>query len=194
MVSHLYETIFIHIPKCAGTSVIEEFKKHDPSVDHGHIRISSYWGDQYANYYKFSFCRHPVDRMLSAYNYARLDESHWHKSKKGVNPHPAYKHLQDLSFEEHVEEIHKERDKLLRNHWVGCYQWHWDLQKNYVNDSVETFKIEEFQADMLPEKIKFVGAFGKMNESPNEKTDNIDSEVIEKIFDIYEPDYQYFNY
>jgi sulfotransferase famil protein len=71
MISHKYRCIFIHIPRCAGTSIetwlaghdwwaIESKTKHLLASQARKI-YSSVWD----HYFKFAFVRHPVDRMVS---------------------------------------------------------------------------------------------------------------------------------
>lgn len=68
--SYIDETrsIFIHIPKCAGTSVAKALYGDDP----GHHTADQY---HYANpvkferYFKFSIVRNPYDRTYSMYKY-----------------------------------------------------------------------------------------------------------------------------
>lgn len=66
---HELQTIFIHIPKSAGTSLGEALFHTGRT---GHFEWSLYRAedrDAFENYFKFCFVREPVSRFLSAYNY-----------------------------------------------------------------------------------------------------------------------------
>ena len=57
--------IFLHIPKCAGQSVESAFGfRHD----HSHHKRNDLPED-WRNYLRFTFVRHPISRFLSACNY-----------------------------------------------------------------------------------------------------------------------------
>ena len=88
VISETTETIFIHVPKCAGTSVKSVLRQWgfrlillDVQVDdihsgfykrgtaarmHRHIDP-----DQWGRSFKFAVCRNPYDRLFSGWNYAR---------------------------------------------------------------------------------------------------------------------------
>ncbi|MGB1055465.1 MAG: sulfotransferase family 2 domain-containing protein [Flavobacteriales bacterium] len=95
MISHKHRTIFVHIPKCAGTSV-EVMFLHDLGLTYAnraplvlrkneisdlgpprlaHLRASDYVRHHYISqslfesYYKFAITRHPFDRLRSTYVY-----------------------------------------------------------------------------------------------------------------------------
>ena len=75
------KTVFIHIPKTAGSTVstilrrpnLLNFTKHDPSpaIDkHSSLFVHlEQLGPEAADYFKFSFVRNPWDRLVSAYHY-----------------------------------------------------------------------------------------------------------------------------
>ena len=61
-------SIFIHVPKCAGTSVARSIYGSSDS----HLPISRYAAfdpKRFEHYFKFTFVRNPWDRLLSAYTY-----------------------------------------------------------------------------------------------------------------------------
>ena len=68
---HQYRAIFIHIPKCAGTSILETFG-HAGVRDHGRW-IDYQRGDRvsFSSYFKFSFTRCPAKRLHSTYQYLK---------------------------------------------------------------------------------------------------------------------------
>lgn len=95
MISHQHKTIFVHIPKCGGTSIDTAFLTDlnldwstrealllRPNNNHllgpprlAHLLISEYlkfnYIDevQFARYYKFALVRSPFSRVISIYNY-----------------------------------------------------------------------------------------------------------------------------
>ena len=78
MYSSLYRYIFIHIPKCGGTSVEHALSRHSSeSTGEKWARNHKAWRnkllfeliDKHPDYYMFTFTRDPVDRCISAYNH-----------------------------------------------------------------------------------------------------------------------------
>ncbi len=71
MISHKHKCIFVHIPRCAGTSMEYALVKQDWwSIDREtkHILASTakkLYGEHWDKYFKFSFVRNPWDRMVS---------------------------------------------------------------------------------------------------------------------------------
>ncbi len=76
MISHEYSCIFIHIPRCAGTSVEtwitgRDWWKVDPETKHLIASQAKYlYGDYWNKYYKFAIVRDPFDRMISCLTHA----------------------------------------------------------------------------------------------------------------------------
>lgn len=68
---HFDETrsIFIHIPKAAGLSVVDALYGVDSSAHFKWIDFYSKDKKKYEEYYSFSFVRNPADRLFSAYTY-----------------------------------------------------------------------------------------------------------------------------
>jgi len=117
--------VFIHIPKNAGTSIIEQLGMSP----HGHYSISNHPNFKEADH---SFCivRNPLDRLVSCYEYARMRESKWHsfEGRTPYGPHPDYHLLHDKTFKECLKLLGE--GKLQHQGWLPQWIWISDEQRN----------------------------------------------------------------
>jgi len=92
MISDKHRVAFIHIAKCAGTSIeaylknFEFYIKYHYHTTHRKLLES----DKYKNYYKFSFTRNPYDKMVSEFKWFTDQSNEWNspdcrKYYKGVD-------------------------------------------------------------------------------------------------------------
>jgi Sulfotransferase family len=71
---HHLKTIFVHVPKAAGTSIEKHLRQTDKDVVGGHTTALAYrrkYPVEFATYFKFAVVREPLDRFVSAYWYLR---------------------------------------------------------------------------------------------------------------------------
>lgn len=118
--SDRYQCIFIHVPKCAGTSVKQALNL--PGRGHP----SWHWfatnsPDKWNSYLKFTIVRNPWDRFVSAYVYATMKESYWHGEHAGL--HPDYPLLSQKSFVECCRLAQQQRQLLQHESWYPQYLW-----------------------------------------------------------------------
>lgn len=69
---HHLKTIFVHVPKTAGTSVEKALLGSPKDVVGGHTTALGFrktYPGEFASYFKFAIVRHPVQRFVSAYRY-----------------------------------------------------------------------------------------------------------------------------
>jgi hypothetical protein len=69
---HHLKTIFVHVPKAAGTAVEQTLRLLPTDVVGGHTTALGFqqkYGALFDQYYKFALVRHPVDRFISAFYY-----------------------------------------------------------------------------------------------------------------------------
>ena len=95
------ESIFIHIPKAGGKSILKGIYGLDMHDGFGHASVRFYQSilgrSRYEKYFKFAFVRNPWDRAYSGYNFARQGGfGFWQDSKLEDE-------LRDLSFESFVK-------------------------------------------------------------------------------------------
>jgi len=90
MISHKYKFIFIHIPKCAGTSIEKCLADKKTIFDWNHKAAATEdnplpFGDlretalaktikNFPDYYLFTFCRNPWERAVSTYLHSQRGE------------------------------------------------------------------------------------------------------------------------
>jgi hypothetical protein len=73
-------TIFVHVPKCAGSSIESTLAKMcGMEKPGGHTTAMAYrraFPREFASYFKFTVVRDPLDRFLSAFHYLRKEPIH----------------------------------------------------------------------------------------------------------------------
>ena len=72
MISHKYKCIFIHIPKCAGTSVETAFEGSGGVEKLLRCRTLFETAEKYPNYFRFTVVRDPLTRAASAWGHSQL--------------------------------------------------------------------------------------------------------------------------
>lgn len=105
-ICHKRKIIFIHIPKTAGTSIMDAlggvnyFLRCNPPIQEYKKYYQNYWKE----YTKFTVVRDPIDRFISAYKFARADESYWYSAtgRDGLKKHPHYDLCKNIDINEYV--------------------------------------------------------------------------------------------
>jgi len=184
-----HKVIFIHIPKTAGTTVLESLGAKKNRRDHlSHIvyRQSNHF--KYEQYFKFAFVRNPLSRCISVYKYLSMGGNQGADKIK-------YKNVSKQSFDEFVDEYLVE-PYLHSNHMLKPQ---YSFIYNEMGCCVVDFlgKQESFNKD-------FNIVLSKIGLSNNEIVSSnksiflnhvqMKSSTKDKIFDIYKKDYEYFGY
>tara|TARA_B100002019_G_scaffold84963_1_gene73484 strand:- start:1120 stop:1746 length:627 start_codon:yes stop_codon:yes gene_type:complete len=125
VISYAYKFVYVHIPKCAGTSVLgtfwKYFKKNLPprysyfASDYATQKVSSHYGKYpvgqdgpFKDYFAFTFVRNPWARTVSSWK--------WRRQQKWAG--------EKYSFDTHCRLL---KDKKLIKHYVGKEGIHcWD--------------------------------------------------------------------
>jgi len=184
-VSFSRKLLFIHIPKNAGTSVVKAFNMQEE----GHITIEQHkllFPQEWKEFHKFCIVRNPWERVVSCYEYARMEKS-YHHSVSGPSrhgKHPDYDLLKDKSFEECVDLL--DTNTLTHQGWAPQSDW-------VVRDNI--FVLNEYI------KSENLGKYYKGVKIPhlNKSTRKIDEsyytpQAKQKVTDFYKEDMERFDY
>ena len=195
-ISDNLKTIFVHIPKNAGTAItnskIARFYMggHDSAKE-----IKNKEPKKWDEYFKFAVVRNPWDRVVSNYEYARMETSYWHSSdsSKPYATHFDYHTLKDKTFEECVNMLYEDRSSLKHQGWAPQYVWISDNEKNILVDKVfyhETLETDEEFNKLIPdlEKVNF------SDRKSNNYKDYYTEDLIRKVSEIYEYDINLFKF
>jgi chondroitin 4-sulfotransferase 11 len=118
--SHEHRCIFIHVPKTAGTSIKKVFD----------FKIGGHWPWYYyaenhaqlwQQYTSFAVVRNPWDRAVSAYRFFQMKTSYWHTA--ATRPPIDYEVLHEKSFEECLEMVECQRERLKAMAWHNQTAW-----------------------------------------------------------------------
>lgn len=193
-VSHKHKLFFVHIPKNAGTTVVNKLGLTPP----GHYHWAAHQEFYDKSLTKFSIVRNPWDRVVSCYEYAKMEESYWHSSKGDSKEgmHLDYNILKDKTFEQCVEILAEHPRSLRHQGWRPQWMWICDEDKNIMMDHVLKMEtLDEELNDLLVktgnEKIKLE----KVNTSTRtDYRDYYDDKTRMIVSEIYKDDIQMFNY
>ena len=99
-INHEKKLIFIHIPKNAGTSIIKALGVENLCMDKTIEQYKEHYGDYWNEYKKFTVVREPIDRFISAYKFARMDESGWFSAtgEEGLEKHHHYELCNEMKI------------------------------------------------------------------------------------------------
>ena len=198
MISEEHQAIFIHVPKCAGSSIKNLLSKknfkgvslnnaddgsHDDKTGYYKAgtarRMKRAYEDQWATHFKFAFSRNPWDRMVSCWK--NRAAGRYNKFKDFVFNHQEMVNNGNTSFHWHVmpQCIH-----VCNNHgdlivdYIGRFE---SLQEDMDN----IFEILNIDSEKLPHVNK--------TDHDNYKT-YYDKETIKEVEKMFWKDIEVFEY
>ena len=214
MIDPKNKLVFIHVPKCAGTSIEnmimgdrKSFKVKD--IGSTHVKADGFlefaegkhkplryyqenFKEAFESYYFFTFVRNPWSRLHSLYNYMRFSDF-----RRGSN-----KYVHSNSFNQWVSIV---CDKIKNGESVlqltGYSPFQISFLKNKQNnlDSLDFIgKFENFKQDfsVIDQKFNFSKKNVLLNVSPKQQkyTDAYSSESKQKVSQVFEEDIDAFKY
>jgi hypothetical protein len=191
-INHEKKLIFIHIPKNAGTSVIKAMGVENIYMDKKIDDYKEYYKDYWNDYTKFTVVRDPIDRFISAYKFARMKESGWFSAtgEEGLEKHHHYDICNEMNINEYVSYLYKNPKEFSR----------WTIPQTFIIENQDKkIEIDYFvRYENLLEDLKKIGInkIEKLNSSKidSKKSINLNRQSKLKLYEIYDVDYQNFNY
>ena len=184
-----HSCIFIHVPKCAGSSVKRALF---PARTHGHMPLWFYernFPEFFERAFKFCFVRNPLDRAYSAYQYLR--------SNQDIQRDQAARRMvmRYDTFDGFVQQWLCEETARMQMHFAPQWQ--------FLCDSLGQLRIDfigrqETMAEDFLQVCTKLGVDGKLdqtNVSPRQSQEpTFQARTIDRIRRVYERDYELLGY
>lgn len=189
-----YQSIFIHIPKNAGSSVKKSLFGVDEENHKELIRYEAHSPEKYRRLFKFCIVRNPWDRVLSAFTFLKSGGLHT------TDEAWANRYLSDVkSFEAFV---HRLKDEAFSN--AVLRQTHFAPQHVWITDSRNTIGVDYVvRFEHLEEDLREMGALTEWGceleahenkSSSPEYEDVYDAEMVKQVAQLYQRDIELFDY
>jgi len=189
----VHNTLFIHIPKTGGLSIAQSFFGYSSK----HYRLCDYSSSNnkvVRNVFSFAMVRHPVDRLISAYNYLKKggindnDRNFFEKELSGyedfnsfvvgwLSRKNALKYIHFHPQHTFVNSTGNIGDKIIKASFIGSFE-------NFEND---TAYIKKFLA--IDRQIKHIN-----KNNSNLGRSALPEPILKIIKDVYTEDFDLFGY
>lgn len=191
-INHEKKLIFINIPKNAGTSIIKamgvENLYMDKTIGEYKEHYQEYWND----YTKFTSIREPIDRFISAYKFARMDQSGWFSAtgEESLEKHHHYDLCNSMNINEYTSYIYKNPKEF--DLWIIP-------QTFIISNENKEIEIDYYvRYENLLDDLKKIGIenIEKLNTSKieDDKVIQLTRKSKNMLYEIYDIDYQNFSY
>lgn len=191
-INHDKKLIFIHIPKNAGTSIIEALGIENIFIDKTLDEYKNHYKLYWNTYTKFAVVRDPIDRFISSYKFARMNESGWFSStgQEGLEKHVHHKLCNELDINEYVQYLYQNKE-----------EWNiWNLPQTFFiqNESGDIELDFLLRYENLEKEICKLGInkLKKLNSSTIQEKNLISLTNYSKnlLYKVYDIDYKNFQY
>lgn len=196
--------VFFHVPKAAGTSIARALKLTQNSNHFAYVDYELLAPTRYLKHFTtFAFVREPISRFCSLYNYAKLDESHYHSAR---NPkaaihgkHQDYDVLVNANINQCVELLANGKLKHYNgagNFWLPQYHWLRDQNGGVrVTSIYSILAADSAVADLRNRYGIKIDDIPLLNKSADfSHKSNISSESLSILMNYYKDDYEHFGH
>lgn len=186
-ISDEHEAIFLHIPRNAGTSIIEALDMYE-CRHHTYKYYQRKYPQKWEDYLTFSIVRHPFNRFVSAYNYARKEESYWHSTKDPQSAidgkHPDYELLKDELLRKAVRLL-VFTDQLKGQHWRRQYPFIYE-------NKLKVDRLLRFEK--LPDNFEKLFNVELPKKNSSGQKPELSNVSKKQLFDYYRKDFEVFDF
>ena len=185
------KTIFIHIPKTAGISLVRSIFG-DVTLE-GHRPVSFYkqvFGNIYSDFFTFTVVRNPWDRLYSSYKFLQKGGINIHDKNAFETHLSIYKDFEDFVLKGLNEKLISEITHFIPQHEFIC-----DKNGKIIVDYFGKFENLNKLVDKINDILK--SEFKLEHHNKTNKKDYKDiytTEMIEKVHQIYQKDIDIFEY
>lgn len=203
IISHKYKFIYIGIPKTATRSFVNAFYHEGKDVYDSEMFETKKAYEQilkkYPDYFKFSFTRHPYDRILSCYN-SKIGH-HDLSLLKRARIMSFYKELKPgMSLEKFVDWLcnaDEGRDKYADRHWMSQHKFLRNQDNTAITDMCGKYETLEKDLKTIMNKVDAPCPALKQKgwiSNQNKHEDQISQNLKTKLATRYEIDFKVFDY
>ena len=171
--------IFVHTPKCAGTSIIKSLGIQRCHHERASVLLSRQ--DPKKPSFSFSFVRNPYSRIYSAYIYVITG--------KGNKRDTAFGKTLNKNYNLFIKDLYKEES--IRN-WL-----HFKPMSFWIDKKIDFIgRVENLHEDFnfVCSKLNKSASLKHLNKSFSKENPNLDECSINLINDIYKEDFLMFGY
>jgi len=191
--SHFVEskTLFIHIPKAAGMSVVSALYNADSS---SHLTWRDFYNsdkDKFEQYFKFSFVRNPFDRLCSAYRYLSnggMNEIDLYWRKKYIEPYRDFEEFVNIGLEIAI--------KRKAEHFLPQHEFIYANCKTLKVDYLGRYETIDTDFEKICERIGVYSKLPLKNDSGRKKDfmKNFSSDMENTVRKLYAIDFDLLGY
>lgn len=191
-INHEKKLIFIHIPKNAGTSIIKSMGLDNIYMDKSFDDYKKHYAKYWDTYKKFTVVRNPLDRIISSYKFARMEESGWFSTFiENEEVHPHYEICQKMDVNDYINFLYKDKE----NHTMWTFPQTFFISNRY-NDVSEIDVIIKYEKLLSGLKRIGIDSIEHLNKSNIEDKSLIivNKQSKELLYEMYYEDYKNFQY
>ena len=189
--SHEHKLVMVHIPKNAGTSI----EKCLDMKETGHWDWAHYatkFPSEWKDYKTFAVIREPLDRFVSSYNYASMEESYWHNS----DPNKESEYGKHVDYDACVKYELNDIVPLWLDGKVELKHPSWDHQNTMIMDgsSIAVDYLVSFEYVGSAMSVLAPNAvLKKINASSSKRPNQLSSENQKLLREYYSTDYDLYS-